>query len=317
VLSGLQLWRLGEAGPDGLGVHCGQDGLFLAGTPLIERQGAQCRVRPPGEVERLLSCAYGAAFENGPIVHGLARVAAALAADNLGLAQIAAVQLRLPALSGPLARVALRAEDLRLACERLEAALTRAGWDPAKHPRAGVPPNPGWFAPTGGAAEVVAQNEEEPRPEEAADPLAAVRRQMWHSDLATLREIDPANPQLFVLTAPGWTPRLEDLDRLDAAIQAAAIRRVLDKVRPGGVRIGTAGKSPQVRELPGGLEAARTLFDYLRVGGEVVEKPSLRGTLIRFPGNAGYVTFRPVSKSGPPAVEINLPGIIAMKIHFP
>jgi hypothetical protein len=161
VLSSLQLRRLGEAGPDGRGVHCGQDGLFLA---------------------------------------------------------------------GPLARTALKAEDLRLACERLEAALTRAGWDPATHPRAGVPPNPGWFGPTGGAGEIIAQNEEEPRPEEETDPLAAVRRQMWHSELATLREIDPANAQLFVLTAPGWTP---------------------------------------------------------------------------------------LSKSGPPAVEINLPGIAVLKIHFP
>jgi hypothetical protein len=200
VLSDRQLWRLSEAGPDGLALHCGQDGLFLAGTPLIARHGADYRVRPPGEVERLLSCAYGAAFETERVTRGLASVAAALAADNLGLAQIAAAQLRLPALAGPLARTALKAEDLRLACERLDAALTRAGWDPAKHPRAGVPPNPGWFAPTGGAGEIIAQNEEEPRPEEETDPLAAVRRQLWHSDLATLREIDPTNPQLFVLT---------------------------------------------------------------------------------------------------------------------
>jgi hypothetical protein len=29
--------------------------------------------------------------------------------------------------------------------------LARGDWDPAEHPRAGVPPNPGWFAPTGGS----------------------------------------------------------------------------------------------------------------------------------------------------------------------
>lgn len=27
-----------------------------------------------------------------------------------------------------------------------------SNWNPALHPRAGTPPNPGWFAPTGGAA---------------------------------------------------------------------------------------------------------------------------------------------------------------------
>jgi hypothetical protein len=30
--------------------------------------------------------------------------------------------------------------------------LQEAQWDPGKHPRRGTPPNPGWFAPTGGAA---------------------------------------------------------------------------------------------------------------------------------------------------------------------
>lgn len=317
MLSGLQFWRLGEAGPEGLGPYCCEDGLFLAGTALIERRGAHYHIRPPGEVERLLSCAYGAEFDTERVMQGLARVAAALAADNLCLAQIAAVHLRLPDLPGPLARLAVRAEDVRIAFDRSGERLTRAGWDPARHPRAGVPPNPGWFAPTGGPDEVLAQTEEEPRPEEAADPLAAVRQQLWQSGLAALRQIDPANPQLSLLTTPGWVPHQEDLDKLDAAIRAAAIRRVLDRVRPGGVRIGIAGKSPQVRKLPGGLEAARALFDYLRVGGEVVEKPSLRGMLIRLPGNAGYVTFRPVSTSGSPAVEVNLPGIVAMKIHFP
>jgi hypothetical protein len=80
---GLQLWRLGETGPEGLGLYCGADGLLLAGTPLIERQGASYRVRPPGEVERLLSCAYGAAFDSAPVMRGLAQVASALAMDNL------------------------------------------------------------------------------------------------------------------------------------------------------------------------------------------------------------------------------------------
>ena len=39
-------------------------------------------------------------------------------------------------------------------------------------------------------------------------------------------------------------------------------------------------------------------------------------TVVKLPGNAGYITFRPISRSGPPAVDVNVPGITFDKIHF-
>jgi hypothetical protein len=91
---------------------------------------------------------------------------------------------------------------------------------------------------------------------------------------------------------------------------------VEDKVMPNGVPIGQSGDSPRVRELPGGIDGAEDLFNYLRVGG-TVQLTSPEITVVKLPGSAGFVTFRPTSTSGPPAVDINVPGIPFAKVHFP
>jgi hypothetical protein len=250
---------------------------------------------------------------------GFRAVAAALDERNLCLAQIAAVHLRMHDLPDILARCCLEAEDRLIKAGRADDRLARSGWDPAEHPRAGVPPNPGWFAPTDGgtAPTQTAQSEEDERaPEEMLDPEASLRQTLWDARIAALRQIDPNNPNLAYISNPGTAPSREALDRLNSAVEAAAIKRVTDKVMPGGAPIGTPGRGADVRELPGGLEAARALFDYLRVGGQVVSKSNLEGTLIRLFGKAGYVTFRPVSESGPPAVDINVRGVEFDKIHF-
>jgi hypothetical protein len=73
---------------------------------------------------------------------GLATVASALNANDQALARIAAVHLRIPDLPNQAARDAMEAADVL---------IKSADWNPALHPRAGTPPNPGWFAPTDGA----------------------------------------------------------------------------------------------------------------------------------------------------------------------
>jgi hypothetical protein len=131
-----------------------------------------------------------------------------------------------------------------------------------------------------------------------------------------LRRIDPNNPNLTYLTNPGASPSQAALDRLDAAIETAAIKRVTDKIMPGGVPIGEEGSSRDVRELPGGLSAAQDLFGYLRAGGTLYKSdPSM--TIVRLPMNAGYITFRSISGSGDPAIDIRVPGLKFSKIHFP
>jgi hypothetical protein len=140
---------------------------------------------------------------------------------------------------------------------------------------------------------------------------------VWEARIALLRRIDPGNPSLTYFANRNTSPSPEALARLDAAIEAAAIKRITDKVMPGGKPMGQRGRGEDVRELPGGLQAARSLFDYLRIGGQVVEKPGLNGTLVKLPGRAGYITFRPRSTTGSPAIDINVPGITFDKIHFP
>jgi hypothetical protein len=82
---------------------------------------------------------------------GFARVASALNANDQCSARIAAVHLQIPDLASPAVRDALAVEDSLIKYARDEGAGA-ADWNPALHPRTGTPPNPGWFAPTGGAA---------------------------------------------------------------------------------------------------------------------------------------------------------------------
>ncbi len=98
---------------------------------------------------------------------GLATVAAALNSNDPCLSRIAAVHLRIPDLPNHAARDDMEAEDVL---------IKSADWNPALHPRTGTPPNPGWFAPTGGAGEGssstrTAQND---NPAQRSDALESV-----------------------------------------------------------------------------------------------------------------------------------------------
>jgi hypothetical protein len=71
-------------------------------------------------------------------------VADALNDGELPRAQIAALLLRLP---DPPALRKSAANGLELAAELADSGILIRDWDPDEHPRAGGPPNPGWFAP--------------------------------------------------------------------------------------------------------------------------------------------------------------------------
>lgn len=138
-----QVWRLSEPGHDNLGLACDGNGLVLGRTRLIERRNGHFAVRNPSEIDYLLSRVYRSALPLQRVMAGLANVAKALNANDLCLAHIAAVHLRIPALPDQAARQELEAADTL---------IKSVDWNPALHPRAGTPPNPGWFAPTDGAA---------------------------------------------------------------------------------------------------------------------------------------------------------------------
>jgi hypothetical protein len=144
-----QMWRLSEAVPQNLGLACTDDGLLLGRTSLVERRDGRFAVRARGEIERLLKCAYDGEPPVDRLMSGLARVASALNANDQCLARIVAVHLQIPDLASAAVRDALAAEDSLIKYARDGGA---ANWNPALHPRAGTPPNPGWFATTGGAS---------------------------------------------------------------------------------------------------------------------------------------------------------------------
>src|SRR5580692_4454917 len=145
-----RIWRLSETSDhNNLGLACTDQGLLLGRTPLIERRDSRFVVRERDAIERLLSHAYRTSYSAGRIMPGLATVAAALNAGDQGLARIAAVHLRLPDLPDRVARDAMEAMDVLLKYARDESGGD--AWNPALHPRAGAPPNPGWFAPTDGS----------------------------------------------------------------------------------------------------------------------------------------------------------------------
>ncbi|WNG34029.1 hypothetical protein F0U61_10555 [Archangium violaceum] len=88
-----------------------------------------------------------------------------------------------------------------------------------------------------------------------------------------------------------------------------------DLLRPGGRLIGSEGTSTQIRILKGGLSEARGLFDRLSVAGTVITETTYPGTLVRIPGG-GTIGLRPVSTSGPPTIDVRVPGIGIREIKF-
>lgn len=144
-------WRLREADDDNLGLAFTPNGLVLGRTSLIEKRDGHFVVREQGAIEFILNCAYRSKVSAHRLMSGLATVARALNADDQCLARIAAVHLRVPDIPDIAARDAMEAADVLLKYAHNEGG--GINWNPALHPRTGTPPNPGWFAPTGGSGD--------------------------------------------------------------------------------------------------------------------------------------------------------------------
>jgi hypothetical protein len=248
IPAGVEVWSLSSGGGDSLGRSCTAYGLFLGRTRLIERRAGHYAVRPRADLERLFGRAYRGAGDLDRLMPGLAVIKSALDEKNLCLAQIAAVQLRVPALPDRFARAGLEAEDRLIKTEQGHDILARGGWDPAAHPRAGAPPNRGWFAPTGGSSaagtQIVQGEEDERVPEEILDPIAPVRQAQWDARVETLRRLDPNNPNLVFVAPPG-APSPEAVARLDAELTAVAAR-VANKIANGHAFAGHIVEFPEI-----------------------------------------------------------------------
>src|SRR5262249_16746388 len=109
-----------------------------------------------------------------------------------------------------------------------------------------------------------------------------------------------------------WNPRPNPLKRCWRETMVKAPDQIL---QPGGYPIGSPGSDPGIRELPGGRQAANDLFNELTPGGKDITAPEYRGRLVEVPGG-GTVGLRPASKSGPPTIDVNIPGISVRKVKF-
>jgi phage-related protein (TIGR01555 family) len=172
--------------------------------------------------------------------------------------------------------------------------------------------------PVGSAAAQEGEPDEENRglAEELLDPTAEVRVEQYARAMNVLRAIDPKSPELVTLTAPDYIPSNGDIERVQAASEAASIKRVRDFVMPGGVPIGQPGNKFEIRAIRGGgLQKAREAFDYLSAGGTT--GPFAKAEITRLPCNAGFITLRPETSSpDSPAVDINVPDVPYTKLHF-
>lgn len=87
-------------------------------------------------------------------------------------------------------------------------------------------------------------------------------------------------------------------------------------LEPSGRPLGRPGSSEAIRELPGGQQAAEELFKRLSEHGTDITPPGHTGQLVQLLGG-GYVGYRPRTRSGPPTIDVNIPGLRTRKLKFP
>src|SRR5580692_3319235 len=151
MLRGLRAFSLSATGDDG-GISCDAQGAFAGGVPLLERAnvgsaGNRWRLRSIVELNDELTARYRLPIDVTAKAGALALIANALNRGDLARAAIATVQMQFPDPPSLAKGVESADETTRRALELHRSRLLKANWDPAKHPRAGAPPNPGWFAP--------------------------------------------------------------------------------------------------------------------------------------------------------------------------
>lgn len=93
---------------------------------------------------------------------------------------------------------------------------------------------------------------------------------------------------------------------------------IADVLKPGEGNVGQPGDGLGIRKLPGGDAGARELFDQLTKGGGGMDitPPGHAGKIIETP-DGSVIGYRPDSKSGPPTIDVNVPGLKIRKLKFP
>src|ERR1700685_481450 len=157
VLRGLRAFSI-SANRDAGRVSCDAQGAFAGGVPLLKRShvgGANSTwtVRSVAELNNELTARYRLPIDVTTKAGALSLIANALNRGDLAMAAIVTVQMQFPDPPSRAKGVEAADETMRRALELHRSRLLKANWDPAKPPRAGAPPNPGWFAPVQGGSD--------------------------------------------------------------------------------------------------------------------------------------------------------------------
>jgi len=129
----------------------------------------------------------------------------------------------------------------------------------------------------------------------------------------------PETPYLLVIpfTVPGGDP-YADSESLGTVMLEESDVSIEGILMPGGKLIGEAGSSADIRVLHEGLGEAKTMFDQLRTGGEVVKGSTYPGTLVKLP-DGGTVGLRTLMTKSPNTVAtIDVQGVrgITVTVKF-
>jgi len=108
----------------------------------------------------------------------------------------------------------------------------------------------------------------------------------------------------------------EDALGAEAADASSVTQNLVDILVPDGDPIGEAGTQPWIRELPGGADAAKEMFQNLTEGGAPYTKP-YNGTGFTMP-DGSFIGYRPISSSGEPTIDLNIAPLknIVEKLKF-
>ena len=208
AMSGLRAFSL-SADRSSCSISCNREGVFVGRVPLLTRGGAlgEWFVRPIAQLNHELTNCYRLPVDVTGKAGALALIANAFNRGDLAMAAIAAVQMQFPDPPAP-ASGDEAADAIRGRAAELNRSSLLKVWNAEEHPRTGVPPNPGWFAPVDSALEPPIRIAGEPFPEEEGEsdenhlfePLGGIRP--GHQIL------QPAPPPPLGLPFPGRLPSL-------------------------------------------------------------------------------------------------------------
>jgi hypothetical protein len=92
-------------------------------------------------------------------------------------------------------------------------------------------------------------------------------------------------------------------------VRGFTIVAIEDVLMPGGNPIGVRATGPRasarLREVKGGRAEAERIFQELSQGGTDITPQGYPGKLSELPSGRGSIGYRPVSKSGPPTIDVN------------